>query len=392
MKNSSSITFSSDTTPVELLQIFIMKAPVAIAMLDRSMRYITASKRWLEDFKIPLASVNGLSHYEIFPEIPPQWKEIHKRCLNGATEHNPGEKFKRHDETTQWLAWEIQPWQTNADSTTPDGIIIYCEDLTELYTSQEQEAQLRTKLAIDQALKAETEKTLRSKDTFIANLAHELRNPLNSTLGWIQIMHKESLDAEKVSTALEVIEQNAWLLSKLVSDTLDMNRIISGKMSLTPTNGKLNEQIDKAIKTFYPIAKEKHISLSVRKHEEDVAVSIDHTRFQQALGNLIANAVKFTPHKGSISIVTSVENSSVHILISDTGQGIDGELLPQIFERYVQRHVRDANHSAGLGLGLTIAKHIIEQHGGTLEAKSPGKDMGSTFTITLPLTSADISR
>lgn len=392
MKDPSLITLSSDTTPAELLQIFITKAPVAIAMLDRSMRYITTSKRWLEDFKIPHASVNGLSHYEIFPEIPPHWKEIHKRCLNGASERNPSEKFTRLDGTPQWIAWEIQPWQNNATSTIPDGIIIYCEDLTELYLAQEQELQLRTKLAIDETLKKKAEQTLQSKDTFIANLAHELRNPLNSILGWIQLMHKESLDAKKVSTALDVIKQNAWLLSKLVSDTLDMNRIISGKMSLTLTSSKLNEQIDKAIKTFYPIAKEKHISLSARKYEEDVAVSIDQTRFQQALGNLIENAVKFTPPKGSISIATSVENSSVHILISDTGQGIDGELLPQIFERYVQRHVRDANHSSGLGLGLTIAKHIIEQHGGTIEAKSPGKDMGSTFTITLPLTSADISR
>ena len=227
----------------------------------------------------------------------------------------------------------------------------------------------------------------RLKDEFLATLSHELRTPLNAILGWATILRRGgAADAEDVEQGLETIERNARAQAQLIDDLLDMSRIISGKLRLDVQPVDPAAFIDAAVETVRPAAEAKDIRLQKLLDPLAGPVAGDPNRLQQVVWNLLSNAIKFTPKGGRVRVMLGRVNSHVEVVVTDSGQGISPEFLPHVFERFRQADATSTRRHGGLGLGLSIVKHLVELHGGTVRADSPGEGHGSTFTVTLPLT------
>lgn len=227
----------------------------------------------------------------------------------------------------------------------------------------------------------------RVKDEFLAVLSHELRSPLNPILGWSSLLLKHKLSEAKIAQALATIERNAQLQSELIEDLLDVSRILQGKLSLNNSQVDLKFIIRAAIETVRLAAQAKSITLEAVLESNVSQVLGDPTRLQQVIWNLLSNAVKFTPQGGQVNIHLQQLETFVQITITDTGKGIAADFLPYIFDYFRQADSTTTRKFGGLGLGLAIARHLVELHGGTIEAESLGVDEGATFTIRLPLMS-----
>jgi len=225
----------------------------------------------------------------------------------------------------------------------------------------------------------------RVKDEFLAVLSHELRTPLNPILGWAKLLKSRKFDEAKTAQALEIIERNANLQVQLIEDLLDVSRILRGKLSLRVAPVDLQSPIEAAIETVRLAAQAKAIEIETQFQPEVGAVSGDAGRLQQVVWNLLSNAIKFTPKGGKVQVTLEQIDAGVQIQVTDTGQGIPPEFLPHVFESFRQADSTTTRTFGGLGLGLAISRHLIELHGGTIEASSAGEGQGSTFTVKLPL-------
>ncbi len=223
----------------------------------------------------------------------------------------------------------------------------------------------------------------RSKDEFIATMSHELRTPLTGILGWLQILRVKDLDAETRALALESVEQSANTQAILVSDLLDTSRIVLGKLHVERHPMFLRDAVREAVTVIQPTADSKKIAIHTDGLEDPIVVNGDRERIKQVVWNLLANAVKFTPDGGTVRMRLLADRRDAIVEVSDDGEGIDDRLLRHIFDRFTQG--RDGIRKGGLGLGLSIARHIVELHDGTVEAYSAGRNRGATFTVRLPL-------
>lgn len=257
-------------------------------------------------------------------------------------------------------------------------------EITERKQAEEERAKL---LVREQAARAEAEQANRTKDEFLATLSHELRTPLSAILGWSHLVRTGKLDEPQMSRAFETIERNARSQSQLIDDLLDVSRIITGKLQIEPRAVDLCAVIDSACEAVRPAFEAKHIKVETELKASGCYVPGDPNRLQQIFWNLLSNAVKFTPEKGKVRIVASRENSHVRISVSDSGIGITPEFLPYIFDRFRQADGSTTRVHGGLGLGLSIVKHLVQLHGGEVEVESEGKNRGATFTVSLPLVS-----
>jgi PAS domain S-box-containing protein len=224
----------------------------------------------------------------------------------------------------------------------------------------------------------------RLKVEFLATLSHELRTPLNAILGWTQIL-KESATPTDVAEGVQVIERNVRLQAQLIEDLLDMSRIEAGKVSLDLQSLDLSAVVDAAIETVRPTADNKGIRISRAFASVEGMVLGDRNRLQQVVWNLLTNAIKFTSKGGKIHVTIHRVNSHVEILVADSGEGIPPDFLPHVFDRFRQADSSTTRKKGGLGIGLAIAKHLAELHGGTLSAASAGLGLGATFSVHLPL-------
>jgi PAS domain S-box-containing protein len=340
------------------MQTFITEAPAAIAMFDRNMRYIAVSKRWLSDYHLEGQDLLGRSHYEVFPELPQRWKEAHQRGIAGAIERESEELLVRADGSKQWLAWEVRPWRGGADGKEIGGILIFSEDITAMKEAYEQEGAMRAKAEVATALQAEAEKLAKTKDDFVATLSHELRTPLNAMLGWTQLLKKFSNDPYRLVQAMNAIERSGQILTQLISDILDINRIASGKLRLNVSAVAVSSLMEHALNTVTPEIDIKGIALKKYLDVESLMVNCDPVRLQQCVWNLLSNAMKFTPRGGTITVSARAINNQLRISVADTGCGIPPETLPRIFERFVQADTSSTRTHGGLGLGLAIVRHL----------------------------------
>jgi PAS domain S-box-containing protein len=233
--------------------------------------------------------------------------------------------------------------------------------------------------------KRAAEEATRAKDEFLAVVSHELRTPLTSILGWARMLQGGELDEQVARRAIDAIERNAESQNRLIGDLLDFSRIISGKIRLDVEYVELAPVIEAAIDVVSPAVEAKGIRLEVILDPKAGPISGDPERLQQVMWNLLSNAVKFTPKGGRVQVRLARINSSVEITVSDTGQGISPEFLPYVFERFRQADHTTTRQHAGLGLGMAITKHLVELHGGTIRADSPGEGQGATFTLRLPV-------
>ncbi len=262
------------------------------------------------------------------------------------------------------------------------GTITIIDDVTERIAREEQLVRL---LGREKAARKEAEAANRSKDEFLATVSHELRTPLNAIAGWVQIMRSKKLNPESYAHGLEIIDRNVKVQTKIIEDILDVSRIISGKLNVTVVPVNLVPVIESALDAMRLAAEARSIRLESSLDPDTCLVSGDPNRLQQIVWNLVSNAIKFTPKDGTVRVRLSRVDSMVEIAVSDTGSGISAEFLPFVFDRFRQADSTSTRQHSGLGLGLAIVRHLVEIHGGTVHAASPGEGHGATFIVRLPL-------
>lgn len=240
-----------------------------------------------------------------------------------------------------------------------------------------------TRAELQHALSA-AETASRARDEFLATVSHELRTPLTSIIGWIQLLRLER-DEASLSEGLDTIDRNARAQSRLIEDILDFSRINAGKLHLDVRPLDLSDVIDAAIDVVRPAADAKGLRIERVLDSEAGHVSGDADRLQQVVWNLLSNAVKFTPRGGKVLVRLERIDSHCELTVTDTGQGISPKFLPYVFDRFSQADSSSTRVHAGLGLGLGIVRHLVELHGGTVQAFSPGEGRGATFAVRLPL-------
>jgi PAS domain S-box-containing protein len=262
------------------------------------------------------------------------------------------------------------------------GTITVIEDVTERV---DREDELVSLLGREKAARAEAEAANRAKDEFLATVSHELRTPLHSISGWVQILSTGKLDEEASAHAFEAIQRAAKAQTRLIEDILDASRIITGKLHLEIRPVDLATIVQEALDTVRPVAGVKAIEITAEFDPRGGLVSGDSARLQQVVWNLLSNAIKFTPRAGRVSVSLQCEESHVELRVVDTGQGINPAFLPFVYDRFRQANNTSARKHGGLGLGLAIVRHLVEMHGGTVQADSQGEGLGSTFSVRLPL-------
>jgi len=224
----------------------------------------------------------------------------------------------------------------------------------------------------------------RAKEDFLATLSHELRTPLNAMLGWTRLLRMGKLDEPAKSRALETIERNAHVQAQLIADILDVSRIVTGRLRLDLRPIELAPVVDAALDTLQPSAAAKGVDLSCTLARTGKVLG-DPDRLQQVVWNLLSNAIKFTPAGGRVSVALTRSGAAALIAVTDTGEGIPPSLLPYVFDRFTQGDSSVTRMHGGLGLGLSIVRHIVELHGGHVSAQSEGEGCGATFSVKLPL-------
>jgi PAS domain S-box-containing protein len=255
-------------------------------------------------------------------------------------------------------------------------------DVDDYKRADEERRQL---LDSERAARSEAERVSRVKDEFVATLSHELRTPLNAILGWTQLLRAKASDPAMVGQGLEVIERNARVQAQMISDLLDVSRIISGKIRLDPRPLDLAAVVENAVQSVRFTAESKGIALERDFAAPEIPLAGDPDRLQQVVWNFLSNAIKFTPAGGRVRIELQSLDGTARVRVSDTGQGFPPDLAPSLFERFRQADASSTRRHGGLGLGLSIAKEMVELHGGTIGAESPGEGQGAVFWISLPL-------
>lgn len=313
----------------------------------------------------------------IAPEHRAAWLDYHRRVC-------AGEKLNWQFEiiglkgTRRWMETHAVPLPLG------DGRIAHLGVAQEITARMELERERVNLLDSERAARAEAERASRLKDEFLATLSHELRTPLNAIFGWSQLLHTSS-SKDDLEEGLDAIRRNAAAQAQLIDDLLEMSRIISGKVRLNAQATNPSSVIEAALESVAPSAAAKDIRITKVLDPFAGPVWGDPIRLQQVIWNLLANAIKFTPKHGKLSVTLQRINSHLEIIIRDTGIGIAPDVLPVIFERFRQGDSSTTRSYGGLGLGLSIVKQLVELHGGEVRAESAGHDKGATFVVTLPL-------
>lgn len=288
-------------------------------------------------------------------------------------------RLRRHDGEYRWHLGRALPERDGHDGIA--GWVVTATDIDERKRMDDLRAQL---LGQEQRAREEAEAANRAKDEFLATVSHELRAPLNAIMGWVQMLRQGTLDEARAAHALETIYKNAQLQCSLVEDILDVSRIIAGKVALETALVSLRRIAEAAIEATRPAAVAKGITIETSLDLERDEVVGDARRLQQALGNLVANAVKFTPSGGKVSVELLGNDETVSVRVTDTGIGIRRDFLPHVFDPFRQANSSTTRSHGGLGLGLAIVRHIADLHSGSVVAESNGPGTGASLTFTLP--------
>lgn len=250
------------------------------------------------------------------------------------------------------------------------------------------EAERGALLVREREARKQAEDADRLKDEFLATLSHELRTPLTAVLGWASLMRSGDVPETEFPSAVEIIERNARAQARLIDDLLDVSRIITGHLLLELRPVDLIAAVEAVGEAVAPAALAKNVRLQIELETETQSISADPSRLRQVIWNLLLNAIKFTPRGGSVTVKIEADESHARLIVSDTGEGITLEFLPHVFDRFRQAEGSIARKHGGLGLGLAVARHLVELHGGSIRANSAGPGKGATFTVELPLKAA----
>jgi PAS domain S-box-containing protein len=365
-------------------------APVLVWMADSTKACTWFNRCWLEFTGRTLQQELGYGWTEgVHPEDLARCVEVHNSSFDARRPFSIEFRLRRYDGEYRWVLNNGTPLFDGPGSPFT-GYIGSCTDITETKNALADRERL---LEAERLARAQAEVASRIKDEFLATLSHELRTPLNAVLGWSEVLRRRGPLPPDMDKGLETISRNARAQAQIITDLLDMSRIMSGKVRLDIQDVDLHEIIEAAVEAVRPVAQEKGLRLQTALDGRIFGVKGDPARLQQALGNLLTNAVKFTPSGGRINVTLERVNSHVEVSVTDTGAGIPAEFLPYVFDRFRQADASTTRRHGGLGLGLSIVRSLIEMHGGAVRVKSPGKGLGSTFIVALPVAAvSDTSR
>jgi PAS domain S-box-containing protein len=361
-------------------------APIGLCFIDREGRYAQINERLAEINGLSVSEHLGRTVREILPELADLQEQIFEQIfqtrlpildveVQGTTPAQP--EVERH-----WLA-------SYYPLTDKDGQVIGINiTVLEMTERKQAEAERDRLLAEAQATREAAEQANRDKDEFVAVIAHELRSPINSVAGWMQLLRTRQFDRATINRAYDAIERGTQTQVQLIEDLLDISRIACGTLRLNFAPVNLTLVLQAAISLMRPMADARQIELETQL-DETAPVYGDIKRLQQVWVNLLTNAIKFTPERGRVTITLELDEEQAKIIVSDTGQGISAEFLPNIFEQFQQAQ-KNSGSKAGLGLGLAIVKNLVELHDGTIVAESPGLGEGATFTVWLPLLESEV--
>jgi PAS domain S-box-containing protein len=357
----------------ELIPQLVWTANAEGALLD-------VNQRWTEFTGITLEQVHiegweQVVHPEDLPILIQNWTEAVLRRIPYQAEG----RMRQANGEYRWHLHQAIPQKNEQDQITK-----WFGTATDIEAQKQLEIGRDRLLQQEQAAREAAERANRIKDEFLAVLSHELRSPLNPILGWARLLQTRKFDESRIAQALATIERNARLQTQLIDDLLDVAKILRGKLTLNLSSVNLSFVIEAAIDTVRSTAVAKSIAL-ICVLPNIGQVSGDPTRLQQIIWNLLSNAIKFTPSAGQVDICLERVSNQAKITVKDTGKGISPNFLPYIFESFRQEDASTTRKYGGLGLGLAIVRQLVEAHGGTIKADSPGEGLGATFTVWLPL-------
>jgi PAS domain S-box-containing protein len=333
---------------------------------------------------------------DIHPEDIERCLKIYDEAFAGRFEFTMEYRLRRHDCHYRWVLNHGAPLfnfgaigaadGTDGAERVFAGYMGYCVDVHE---RRERERRIENErdefLSREKVLRGETEDVNRLKDEFLATVSHELRAPLNAIQGWVKLLRDGRLSPDETARALETIERGVRAQNRIISDLLDVSRIITGKLRLDARPIQPAAAIESAVESLRPAADAKEIGIELVIDNQAGPVAGDSDRLRQIVWNLVSNAIKFTPDRGQVQVKLERAEEYVEITVSDTGAGIAPEFLPFVFDRFRQGDGSSTRRQGGLGLGLAIVRHLTEMHDGNLRALSPGLDQGATFVVKLPL-------
>lgn len=348
------------------LKLFIERVPTGIAMLDRQMRYLAVSRRYLDDYRITDTDIIGRNHYEVFPEIPERWREVHRRCLSGETLRCEEEPFLRADGRTDWVRWEVRPWF--ASSGEIGGLILFTENIT---SRKQAEDALK-------AAKARAEQANRAKSTFLASVSHDLRQPLCALSLYVGLLGNEL--GPRDGSVLAHIKECVSNLNGLLSGLLDLSKLEAGVVKPCVGDFSVASLFTQMASSHRPEAETKGLALRFC-HTAAVGRS-DPVLFQRMVGNLVSNAIRYT-ERGGVLVACRRRYGKLWIEVWDTGIGIPEDRTAEIFEEFKQLGNTERNQAKGTGIGLAIVAKTASLLGLQIRMQSRlGK--GSLFAIELP--------
>jgi signal transduction histidine kinase len=372
----------------------IEAAPGAYLVLDPELTIVAVTDAYLAATKTVREQIVGRDLFDVFPDNPQDPHATGTRNLRasletvlatGAPHAMAVQKYDIRRPEAEGGGFEERYWKPLNTPVLIDERVAYIihavEDVTHVVRMKALQGEHDEATDALRSMRA----TDRAKDEFIAIISHELRTPMTSILGWTRMLALGDLDEQTKREALDALERSTLAQAKLIEDLLDESRIASGKLRLDLRALDLRAVVSSAVSMARPSAQAKRITLSLDRGEEPYDVFGDPSRLQQAVGNLLGNALKFTAEGGNISVRLLRDGSTGVIEVADSGRGIPPELLPEIFERFRQGDGQRPERQSGLGLGLSITRHLVEMHEGSVDAASHGEGHGATFTIRLPL-------
>lgn len=364
----------------EQLRLFVEHAPAAIAMLDHDMRYIAASNRWLSDYDIADQEIIGRSHYEVFPDITEDWKEIHRRCMSGAVERKDADSWSRSDGQVEWVRWEVRPWRT--DDGGIGGLIIFSEVITERRRSEEA-LQVKNEELSTMTQQLWQASKLATMGELAASIAHELNNPLATVALRTESLLMEMPEDSEKRRPLEIIAKEVDRMANLVNNLLQFSRRGHRQVStVEPT-----EEIVNSTEFIHYHLRNRNIRIVKDFSDSLPTIQADRQQLRQLFLNLITNASDAMPQGGDLTVrarSASLNNhEAVELEFSDTGEGIEPEHLASVWEPFFTTKPE----GKGTGLGLAICRRIVEEHGGTIGITSRHRH-GTSVRMVLPATNS----
>jgi PAS domain S-box-containing protein len=363
----------------EKFRILADTAPVMIWMSGTDKLCNFFNKLWLDFTGRAMEEEQGAGWMEgVHPEDYDRCMETYVRSFDAREPFKMEYRLRRHDGEYRWiLDHGIPRFSLGGDFL---GYIGSCMDINEIKRAEAE----REQLAREQVARAAAEAANRSKDEFVAMVSHELRSPLNAILGYTRMLRSGPMDRNAINNVTAIVERSAKAQLRIIEDLLDSARIITGKLRIEPEPIDLALALESALDTVRAAAEAKGVTLVADFGPQPEQTLGDSMRLQQVVWNLLTNAIKFTPEGGLVELRMEGVGDNVRITVSDTGKGIEPEFLPFVFDPFKQADLSSARRYGGLGLGLSLVKHLVELHGGTITVASEGAGRGATFTITLP--------